>query len=410
MLKSNNAPPCRFFFYRVVELHTLDESGEDKLRKVRRRGRDLVSKPYIIATNDRNEFGLTQVERPQPFRSASSDVGVVWCRSRRNFDFKYMPRGFAELDNVEEIFRCETSQLAACSRMLTFKMLEHTAMKRMALSIVALHVSANIVDYYITKYLAKPMEQLQNLITQYALGLRRLEDEEAADQQATKTDPKVRAKRVTIRLQMAANRSSWISATEATLFVHCREGHFITHQEVPVFLSRVWYLMHECQRMLQGSRGTVLNAATVPITTLDYACTRVQILANTGKESLTNEPGAASVSMRQNEANGSTAKTTHNDLHLVGSPVVHMPVCTTHEPPRLRNLGNTCYMNAILQGCRQDIRQATWHDITSSSPCPFAEALRAEAAVAVLALLPTRAPTRRKWSSRTLHGSCAYHA
>ena len=137
------------------------------------------------------------------------------------------------------------------------------------------------------------MEQLQNLITQYALGLRRLEDEEAADQQATKTDPKVRAKRVTIRLQMAANRSSWISATEAALFVHCGEGHFITHQEVPVFLSRVWYLMHECQRMLQGSRGTVLNAATAPITTIDYAYTRLQILANTGNESLTHEPDAA---------------------------------------------------------------------------------------------------------------------
>ena len=179
--------------------------------------------------------------------------------------------------------------------------------------------------------------------------------------------------------QMAAKRSSWISATEAALFVHCREGHFITHQEVLVYLSRVWYLMHECQRMLQGSRGTVLNAATVPITTIDYACTRLQILANTGNESLTHEPGAASVSMRQNEANGSTAKITHNDVHFVGSPVVHMPVCTTHKPPRLRNL-NTCYTNAILQGCRQVIRQATWHDITSSSPCPFAETLRAEAA------------------------------
>ena len=133
------------FFYRVVELHTLDESGEDKLRKVRRRGRDIVSKPYITATNDRNEFGLTQVERPQPFRAASSDVGVVCCRC--NLDFKYMPRGFAALDDVEEIFRCDVSQLAACSRMLTFKMLEHTAMRRMALSIVALHVAANIVDY-----------------------------------------------------------------------------------------------------------------------------------------------------------------------------------------------------------------------------------------------------------------------
>ena len=48
----------------------------------------------------------------------------------------------------------------------------------MAMSIVALHVVATIVDYYITKYAAKPMEQLQNLTTQYALGMRRLEEKE----------------------------------------------------------------------------------------------------------------------------------------------------------------------------------------------------------------------------------------
>ena len=46
------------------------------------------------------------------------------------------------------------------------------------MSIVALHVVATIVDYYITKYAAKPMEQLQNLTTQYALGMRRLEEKE----------------------------------------------------------------------------------------------------------------------------------------------------------------------------------------------------------------------------------------
>ena len=46
----------------------------------------------------------------------------------------------------------------------------------MAITIVAIHVVANIVDYYITKYAAKPMEQLQNLTTQYALGMRRKEE------------------------------------------------------------------------------------------------------------------------------------------------------------------------------------------------------------------------------------------
>ena len=46
--------------------------------------------------------------------------------------------------------------------------------ERMATSLVALHVVASTVDYYITKYAAKPMEQLQKLVTAYALGLRRL--------------------------------------------------------------------------------------------------------------------------------------------------------------------------------------------------------------------------------------------
>ena len=52
----------------------------------------------------------------------------------------------------------------------------------MAMSIVALHVVAAIVDYYITKYAAKPMEQLQNLTTQYAVGMRRLEEKEEREQ------------------------------------------------------------------------------------------------------------------------------------------------------------------------------------------------------------------------------------
>ena len=55
----------------------------------------------------------------------------------------------------------------------------------MAVSIVALHVAATIVDYYITKYAAKPMEQLQNLTTQYALG--RLQDKIAGDRQEQAT-------------------------------------------------------------------------------------------------------------------------------------------------------------------------------------------------------------------------------
>ena len=56
----------------------------------------------------------------------------------------------------------------------------------MAMTVVAVQCVASNIDYYITKYAAKPMEQLQNLFTQYALGLRRLELEEAEESAATK--------------------------------------------------------------------------------------------------------------------------------------------------------------------------------------------------------------------------------
>ena len=57
-------------------------------------------------------------------------------------------------------------------------------MRRMAQSVVVAHVVARLVDFYITKYAAKPMEQLQNLVTQYALGIRRLEVQEEQHPQA----------------------------------------------------------------------------------------------------------------------------------------------------------------------------------------------------------------------------------
>ena len=127
---------------------------------------------------------------------------------------KYMPRGFADARDLADLFRCDASQLAACFRALKGTMLARAAVRRMALSVVALHMAANVVGHYITKYAAKPMEQLQNLVTQYILGMRRLEDDEAKESAAAskenplKVDAKLRSKRVALRLQFSANLQS----------------------------------------------------------------------------------------------------------------------------------------------------------------------------------------------------------
>ena len=135
-----------------------------------------MKKPYILSTTARNQFGLVSLERPQPFGSASSDIGLATMRC--NNDFRYMPRGFADPEALVDSFRCDIKQLAACFQKLKAIIKEDSIVARMAMSVVALHVVATIVDYYITKYVAKPMEQLQNLTTQYALGMRRLEEKE----------------------------------------------------------------------------------------------------------------------------------------------------------------------------------------------------------------------------------------
>ena len=64
-LKSHRSPPCRFDFFHVVILKSLT----DKITKIRRRGKEIVDKPYIVNTTARNQFGLVALERPQPFRS-----------------------------------------------------------------------------------------------------------------------------------------------------------------------------------------------------------------------------------------------------------------------------------------------------------------------------------------------------
>ena len=113
------------------------------------------------------------------------------------------------------------------------------------MSIVALHMVATIVDYYITKYAAKPMEQLQNLTTQYALGMKRLEAKEEQEkamciqvegvpQRANvEADLKRRSWRVLVTLQHAANRAKMISSTECALFVHTEQQHWSSHNEFP---------------------------------------------------------------------------------------------------------------------------------------------------------------------------------
>ena len=358
MLGKTRAPPCRFFFY-----HTSELQQKDKTTRIRRRGKEIVDVPYISSNTARNEFGSVALERPQPFRSPSSDCCLVAIRG--NNDFRYMPKGFPpDVRSLHRLFRCDVEQLAACFRSHARAIKAYRSLQPMAMTIVALHVAAKIVDYYITKYAAKPMEQLQNLVTQYALGLRRLELEEAEENRiareaqssciSAKKSHKARARRIMLRLQYSANRSKWISSTEAALYVHTEQQHWTSHNEVAMFLSRPLYQISECKRILSGS-PVILTRADVPVScsVLSYEC-RDDAMSGDGS-------------------------------HLASE---RRPCPTRYEPATradpaapmgVHNIGNTCFMNSILQCFRQMLLRIPSDLLPKSQRCPLAVPLKQRA-------------------------------
>ena len=112
------------------------------------------------------------------------------------------------------------------------------------------------------------------------MGTRRLEDDEAKESAAAseenplKVDPKLRAKRVALRLQFSANRSSCASATECALFVHTEQPHWISHSDFPLFLGRRLIQISECKRLLLGAKTSLTRAASVDMMCVDIEMPR----------------------------------------------------------------------------------------------------------------------------------------
>ena len=140
VLKSNRAPPCRFWFLHVVSFVMWD-GAKEVVKRIRRRSKRILKEPTICTTNEHNEYGLVEPERPQPFRPPSSDV---MCNGDRgNDDFRIMARGFPMGDNIEKHVKCDAASLARCFPDIRFKDISQAAVRRMAYNGLALHVATH---------------------------------------------------------------------------------------------------------------------------------------------------------------------------------------------------------------------------------------------------------------------------
>ena len=269
-LRKGKVVACRFFFFHIKVFTYAGEMlhgfSETVTKRIRRRGKKLVTVPYIAVTNERNEFCKPVLQRDTPFRSSSTDVGQVWARC--NADFQFMPRTIDPMhfmeDSAERPAVLEVKPADAVAMYgVRMKMPDAPMLRRTFHTIVAMYQACHNCDYYITKYHAKPMAQLQSLLTDVAVGLRRLEAEEeanqvGADQPANAAED--RARRTTLKIANAANRSSWCSCCEMACFV--KTGALVrrTHRPNAIFLSRSKYLYEQCRRLLQSTPDRLIEA------------------------------------------------------------------------------------------------------------------------------------------------------
>ena len=225
-----------------------------------------MKSPYIAITNERNEFCKPMLQRDTPFRSSSTDVAQVWGRC--NIDLQFMPRtidpshfmeGSAEQPAVLQVNPKDAVGMYG----VRMQMPDAPMLRRTFHTIVAMFQAAYNCDYYITKYHAKPMAQLGSLFAYIALGLRRLENEEEAAQPGAGQPVNVaaeRARRTTLKIANAANRSSWCSCCEMATFIKTGALARKTHRPISIFLSRPKYLYEQCGRLLQSSPEMLIEA------------------------------------------------------------------------------------------------------------------------------------------------------
>ena len=207
------------------------------------------------------------------------------------------------------------------------------------------------------------------------LGMRRLEakyrEEESVpgdggspQSTAYAEDLQKRSWRVLVALQNAANRSKWISSTESALLVHTEALHWSSHNEVPMFVSRPIYMASECKRMLSDSKHTL----TKPTTSFDFSvigfqhikATRAVLQVAHAQQAISKPCGL------QRESS------VRDVLQLANAPL------SIDTPRGIPNLGNTCFINAILQCCRQLLSRIPSHLLPHSQQCPLAAALQAD--------------------------------
>ena len=62
----------------------------------------------------------------------------------------------------------------------------------------------------------------------------------------------------------------WFSSTELAVYLRTGGTCWMSHNEVPVFLSKIIYMMHACRRLLEDRTPGLLEAANIKLQSVEF--------------------------------------------------------------------------------------------------------------------------------------------
>ena len=254
---------------------------------MRRRGKPLVREPYIETSNERNDQYRCKVKRGQPFRSATSDVAQA-C-DQCNVDFQFLSCG----PILDETVPSPPAGVSPPSgpRPKAPQWLGGVGFDKMSRSMQsiiqcfgAVFRKMHAMVFYITKYQGKMMQSLTPLFQSMTKGVRKLEEQEKAAQDAKqqieaeeparkkrKTQEKYKrhAKQKCLRMASMANRCYWLSTAEIAVYLLTGGDTIKSHKFQRVFTRQLQWIVHEAKRILNGlpPTGEQDPAGTSPVIT-----------------------------------------------------------------------------------------------------------------------------------------------
>ena len=280
-LEKGRVPLCRFHMMRRL-VFELKDSGNTVLKRVLRRGKQLVSEPYVSAEEDANMYGRPVPVRTHPFTTSSNDCALSCLRC--NVDCQFVARTLPEALTVCDVnpqhadsqmdFSLDLSddQTPVAAWMLPIAGRLNAFKRSFAKALQAMFRAAHCCDFYITKYQTKPQQTMTPLTEVFADTIHKIQREPVSEEvceseQLPKKRKTVEASRrqaqsLLIKMTSALNRCHWHSIAEICGQIMTGAARLQTHSSYTIPMRKIVFMLSACKNNLNANAreaGAILD-------------------------------------------------------------------------------------------------------------------------------------------------------